>query len=112
MSVNLLDLVQGQLGGPIVRQLGQRVGADEASVRSALDGAVPTLLAGLVKQGSELAGAKDLYRSFRTRRVKAQYRTSMEVPGPRRTAESYVLEALLEAEARDSGPSGEGVRRP
>lgn len=50
-----------------------------------------------------LAGAKDLYSSFRRRRVKAQYRTSMGVPGPRRTAESYVLEALLEAEARQEG---------
>jgi hypothetical protein len=30
--------------------------------------------------------------------VKAQYRTSMQVPGPKRTAESYVLEALLKAE--------------
>ncbi|MDJ0976166.1 MAG: hypothetical protein QNJ98_17025 [Planctomycetota bacterium] len=50
-----------------------------------------------------LAGAKDLYSSFRRRRVKAQYRTSMGVPGPRRTAESYVLEALLVAEAREAG---------
>jgi hypothetical protein len=38
---------------------------------------------------------KALYSSFRTRRVKAQYRTSMRIPGPKRTAESYVLEGLL-----------------
>jgi len=36
-----------------------------------------------------------LYSSFRTRRVKAQYRTSLRLPGPKRTAESYVLEGLL-----------------
>ncbi|MHC5010326.1 MAG: hypothetical protein ACYTG6_05160 [Planctomycetota bacterium] len=38
---------------------------------------------------------KALYVSFRRRRVKAQYRTSMRVPGPKRTAEAYILEALL-----------------
>lgn len=38
---------------------------------------------------------KALYSSFRKRRVKAQYRTSMRAPGPKRTAESYVLEGLL-----------------
>jgi hypothetical protein len=43
---------------------------------------------------------KDLYVSFRRRRVKAQYRTSMGAPGPKRTAEGYLLEALLLEEAR------------
>ena len=38
---------------------------------------------------------KALYSSFRARRVKAQYRTSTGVPGPKRTAEAYVLEMLL-----------------
>jgi hypothetical protein len=41
---------------------------------------------------------KALYSSFRQRRVKAQYRTSMRAPGPKRTAESYVLEGLLLAD--------------
>ncbi len=53
-----------------------------------------------------LAGAKDLYSSFRRRRVKAKYRTSLNVPGPLRTAESYVLEALLEAEVREAESRG------
>lgn len=39
---------------------------------------------------------KALYSSFRARRVKAQYRTSMGIPGPKRTAEAYVLEMLLQ----------------
>jgi hypothetical protein len=42
---------------------------------------------------------KALYSSFRNRRVKAQYRTSLHMPGPKRTAESYVLEGLLLAGA-------------
>ncbi len=42
-----------------------------------------------------LEDPRALYSSFRTRRVKAQYRTSLRLPGPQRTAESYVLEGLL-----------------
>lgn len=57
-----------------------------------------------------VSGTKALYTSFRSRRVKAQYRASMGAPGPKRTAEAYVLEALLIREARASpapgGPSG------
>ena len=45
-----------------------------------------------------VGGTKALYSSFRSRRVKAQYRASMGVPGPKRTAEAYILEALLDAE--------------
>ena len=46
--------------------------------------------------------ARALYSSFRRRRVQAQYRTSTCVPGPKRTAESYLLEALLVE--RGTGP--------
>jgi hypothetical protein len=46
-----------------------------------------------------LGDPKALYTSYRRRRVKAQYRTSMAVPGPKRTAEAYLLEALLLDEA-------------
>jgi hypothetical protein len=49
--------------------------------------------------------AKGLYSSFRRRRVKAQYRGSVGVPGPKRTAEGYLLEALLlEEGSRDPKP--------
>ena len=52
-----------------------------------------------------VGGGKALYVSFRRRRVKAQYRASMGVPGPKRTAEAYILEALLlEEESRTGRP--------
>ncbi len=51
-----------------------------------------------------VAGTKSLYTSFRSRRVKAQYRASMGAPGPKRTAEAYVLEALLIRESEKGGP--------
>jgi hypothetical protein len=51
-----------------------------------------------------VGGTRALYSSFRSRRVKAQYRASMGVPGPKRTAEAYVLEALLLREAERIRP--------
>ena len=54
-----------------------------------------------------VGGGKALYVSFRTRRVKAQYRASMGVPGPKRTAEAYILEALLLEEESLSARAGD-----
>jgi hypothetical protein len=48
--------------------------------------------------------AKDLYTSFRRRRVKAQYRAATGAPGPRRTAEAYLMEAILRHQL-PGGPS-------
>ncbi len=50
---------------------------------------------------TRIVDPKVMYSSFRTRRVKAKYRTSMNAPGPKRTAESYVLEGLLLADDQD-----------
>ncbi len=38
---------------------------------------------------------KEFYVSFRHRRVRAQYRVATGAPGPRRTAEGYLMEAIL-----------------
>jgi hypothetical protein len=42
-----------------------------------------------------VADPKDLYISFRRRRVRAQYRANTGAPGPRHTAEGYLMEAIL-----------------
>jgi hypothetical protein len=42
-----------------------------------------------------VADPKDLYVSFRRRRVRAQFRASTGAPGPRRVAEGYIMEAIL-----------------
>ncbi len=57
-----------------------------------------------------LEDPKALYSSFRRRRVKAQYRTSLRMPGPKRTAESYVLEGLLISGDEDDRPPEERGR--
>jgi hypothetical protein len=50
---------------------------------------------------------KDLYVSFRHRRVRAQYRVATGAPGPRRTAEGYILEAILRDELPEPPPHAE-----
>jgi hypothetical protein len=44
---------------------------------------------------------KDLYVAFRRRRVRAQYRAATNAPGPRRTAEGYLMEAILRHQLPD-----------
>ena len=39
--------------------------------------------------------------------MKAQYRASMGVPGPKRTAEAYILEALLLEEESYGAPAND-----
>ena len=52
---------------------------------------------------------KELYVSFRRRRVRAQYRANTGAPGPRRTAEGYLMEGLLTHQAPwDSPPTRVG----
>jgi hypothetical protein len=50
---------------------------------------------------------KDLYVSFRRRRVKAQYRAATGAPGPRRTAEAYLMEAMLRHQLPGGPPPSE-----
>jgi hypothetical protein len=52
-----------------------------------------------------VADPKDLYVSFRRRRVRAQYRANTGAPGPRQTAEGYLMEAILRHQV---DPDGEG----
>jgi hypothetical protein len=55
-----------------------------------------------------VADARALFSSFRRRRAHAQHRAQATAEGPKRTAESYILEAiLLDQDARQSGkPQG------
>jgi hypothetical protein len=46
---------------------------------------------------------KDLYVAFRRRRVRAQYRAATNAPGPRRTAEGYLMEAILRQQLPSAG---------
>lgn len=60
MAINLLQLLQSQLGSTVVNQLSGLLGESETATRGTLSGAVPALLGGLVKQGTTRSGAGSL----------------------------------------------------
>lgn len=60
MAINLLELVQSQLSGPILQKISGLVGESEAATKSAVGVAVPSLLAGMMKQASTPSGANAL----------------------------------------------------
>ncbi len=57
MTVNLLELVQSQLSGSVMSNLGGALGTDKTETANAVAAAAPSLLGGLMKQGSTDEGA-------------------------------------------------------
>lgn len=60
MSINLLDLVKGQLGDNLIGQAAKLAGVDSGSANSALGAILPTILGGAVSAGSTQSGAGKL----------------------------------------------------
>jgi hypothetical protein len=51
------------------------------------------------------ADAEQMYSSYCRRRIRADYRAISDVPGPRKTAEGYMMESLLREECAAEEPS-------
>ena len=60
MSVNILELAKGALGGSVLDQLGGLLGEDQAKTQSALEGVLPAILGGMMQTASTPAGAGTL----------------------------------------------------
>lgn len=60
MSVNLVSMIQETLGGSAMGQISKLLGENEATTSKAVGTAVPTILAGLMKQASSPDGLKSL----------------------------------------------------
>ncbi len=60
MTVNLIDLVQRHLSGPVLRQISSILGESEATTEATVTTAVPTAIAALMKQASTPSGASAL----------------------------------------------------
>lgn len=56
MTVNLLELVQSQLSGSVMSNLGGLLGTSKAETTKAVAAAAPSMLGGLMKQGSTSEG--------------------------------------------------------
>jgi hypothetical protein len=55
--MDLMDLLTQQLGGDAVRQISNRLGADEDATNKAIGGAIPVLVGALAKNASRPEGA-------------------------------------------------------
>jgi len=57
MAINLIDMIQDQLGDSVMSQAGKFLGAGESGVKSAMGAAIPTILGSLISKGSTNSGA-------------------------------------------------------
>jgi hypothetical protein len=60
MSVNLIDLVKSQLGGQVLNQVSGLLGESPDKTQSAVNGAIPALLGGLLGSASKGNGAANM----------------------------------------------------
>ena len=88
MSLNLLELVKGQIQGAVADQIGRKLGLDDGAAKSGIAAALPTLLGGVIKQASTPSGANTLGRMLEG----DQY-------------DGGLLENLTESLTGDEGPS-------
>lgn len=59
MSVNILEMAKGALGGDVLSNLSGLLGEDRTKTQSALDGALPAILGGLMQGASTPQGAAE-----------------------------------------------------
>ena len=60
MAINLIDLVKSQLGNQVIGQIGGLLGESTDKTQSAINGAIPALLGGLMNTASNSSGAGNL----------------------------------------------------
>jgi OmpA-OmpF porin, OOP family len=60
MAINLLDLVQGQLGGAAMSQIGKFLGEDSSKASAGMAAALPAILGSVMQKGSTESGAKGI----------------------------------------------------
>ncbi len=62
MTVNILEMAQGALGGDVLGDLSSLLGEDRTKTQSAIDGALPAILGGLMQGASTPHGAAEYSR--------------------------------------------------
>lgn len=56
----LIGMLANQLGGPVIQQIGHRIGADQGTTQSAVGVALPMLLGAICNHANTPAGANDI----------------------------------------------------
>jgi OmpA-OmpF porin, OOP family len=64
MSANLIQMITQGLSGPLLGQIGSLIGGSADSTTKGMAGAIPAILAGLLKNSSTPAGAGDLLNTL------------------------------------------------
>src|SRR5688572_649057 len=77
MSFNILDSMGSLLGGPVVRQASTLLGESEEGTRAGMRAGVPALLASLMRNSSDSAGAAEVYRTVTDPTVDADIDTKL-----------------------------------
>ncbi len=66
MSINLLDMVKGQLGSAVMAQVSSYLGENPQNAQTAINAALPTVLSGLMHSASTPAGASSLMDTLKS----------------------------------------------
>ncbi len=61
MSINLLELLKGQIGSQVIKQASSLLGEKEETTQSAMDSILPSMLGGLMSKASTKDGASALF---------------------------------------------------
>ncbi|MBB3206392.1 hypothetical protein FHS27_002201 [Rhodopirellula rubra] len=64
MSMNMIEILKGQLGGMVAGQIAKKFGIDPAVLQSGIGALLPTILGGLLKQASTPEGAQSLEKTL------------------------------------------------
>ena len=64
MAFNLIDIINSQLGQQVTSQIGNILGADSQQTSTAISGAIPSLLGGLMNSASDSKGANALTQAL------------------------------------------------
>lgn len=61
MNINLLELLQSQLGGQVVNQVSNFLGESESSTGNAIKNVLPSVLGGLMAKSTTRSGASEIF---------------------------------------------------
>lgn len=69
MNLDVLEMMNSTLGGPLIRQASAYLGESEESTRAAVKSVGPTMLAGLMQQATTPMGAAEIFRNVTDGRI-------------------------------------------
>ncbi|WP_404310040.1 DUF937 domain-containing protein [Neorhodopirellula lusitana] len=64
MSMNMMEILKGQLGGMVAGQIAKAIGVDPKMLQGGIAALLPTILGGLMKQASTPEGAAELDKTL------------------------------------------------